>query len=92
MNKNINKNCPCPATRCSVKGNCRLCFSKHRNSRTSCIKQAIENKKINFYCPKEKSDLTFGKCEECREIALEKSSLTFCQELGHQIYNSINKE
>lgn len=87
----LNRNCPCPSTKCSVKGNCERCFAKHRNTRTSCVKQSILNDELNVNCPKDKKDKSFGQCKNCREFAEKEMAMTFCQELGHKIYEELNK-
>ncbi len=87
----INLNCPCGSTKCSVKGNCKRCFAKHRNSRTSCIKKAMESNTINVHCPKEKESYKFGDCSWCRETAEKSVTQTYCQELGYEIYNMLNE-
>ncbi|WP_372713557.1 hypothetical protein [Ilyobacter sp.] len=84
--------CPCKATTCSKHGKCDECRMKHRNSRTACVKYAVEDKKENLFCPKSKNDELFGKCWTCREQAEIKNERPMCQEIGHRLYNEQNPQ
>lgn len=84
--------CPCKATSCSRHGKCDGCRMKHRNSRTACVKYAVEDKKENLFCPKNKNDELFGKCWTCREQAEINNMRPLCQEIGHRLYKEHNPQ